>query len=262
MKNRVLIRGGGDLASAIVQKLHRSGFEVIVRELEQPKVVRRFVSFANAMYEKEMEVEGLHSKRADSIEEIQSLFEQKVIPVTNLPEDELIKSFDVDVFVDASLSKREPDYNRTKANTVIALGPEREAGVHADVVIETNRGHDLGRLLFSGTAQPNTHEPGSILGMSKQRVLRAPTDGFLKTSYQIGDIVQKGERLGAINDQDIFASIDGVLRGWIHPSVRLHRGMKIGDIDPRSERSYCFSISDKARNIAGAVLEAILISSQ
>ena len=254
----VLVRGGGDLASAIIQKLHNARYRVIVSEIERPRMVRRTVSYGNAVYEGEYSVEGITAVRA-SLDEVVELWQQDKIPVVVEQEAAILEAFSPAVFIDATLSKKTPDYTKDIAPLSIGLGPEIIAGEQADVVIETTRGHDLSRLIFHGKAAENTHVPGSSLGYTTERVLRSPAHGKLETTLEIGELVSAGQVLGHVAGEPVVAQINGVLRGWIHPTVELTRGMKIGDIDPRMKPVYCQTISDKGRGLAGGVLEAILM---
>ncbi len=260
---KVLIRGGGDLATAVIQKLHRSGFDVLVKELDNPRMVRRNVSISNAIYEGEITVEDVRAKFVKSMDEVNKCLDERVIPVVTIDEQEIFDKFKPDVFIDATLRKKpSPDYSKDTADIVIALGPSIVAGKDADVVIETNRGHDLARIIFEGKAEENTHEPGNIAGFTSERVLRAPCDGQLEHVHKIGDLVKKGEVITRVNGQDVCTVLDGVVRGLIHPSVKAHKGLKLGDVDPRGNVEYVNTISEKGRNIAGGVLEAILILSK
>jgi len=259
MSKKVLIRGGGDLASAVVQKLYRSGFQLVVCELGNPKTVRREVSFSNAVYEKKCVVEGIEGIFIDDIEKIYDVLNEKKIPVTSIPEKEVKEFFQPDIFIDAALSKKTPDYDKNYADLVIGLGPCICAGKDADMVIETNRGHDLGRIIFEGFAIKNTHVPGDISGYTYQRVLRAPCGGKLSTNHKIGDLVKEGDTILSVDGVEVKTEISGVIRGLVHDSVVITKGLKLGDVDPRGEKNHCFTISDKGRNIAGGVLEAILI---
>lgn len=262
MKDCVFVRGGGDLASAVIHKLYRSGFLVAVGEIEKPRMVRRSVSYGNAVYTENFEVEGIGSKRVKDLDEVESLWQAGLIPIVVNQEAAFLERFQPEIFVDATLSKRQVDYDKAIAPIVIGMGPEIIAGVQAHVVIETARGHDLGRLIFEGKAAPNTHEPGVIMGYSSERVLRSPAEGHLQTDLEIGAHVKKGDLLGRVGEEAVIAPLSGVLRGWIHPQVPLKPGMKIGDIDPRDDESYIWTISDKGRNIAGGVLEAIFYCRQ
>jgi xanthine dehydrogenase accessory factor len=256
---RVLVRSGGDLASAVIQKLHRAGFTLVVSELEKPMMVRRTVSFSNAVYEGEYTVEDIKSVHVTSREMMDQCIQDGHIPIITLPEQVIITWFRPEIFIDATLSKKKVIYQKDDFDMIIGLGPDIEAGVNADIVIETCRGHDLGRLIFSGFAIPNTSIPGFIDGFAKERVLRAPTDGVIDTDCSIGDYVTKGDAVMTVDSIPVYSQIDGVIRGLIHPSVRARKGLKVGDVDPRGSAAYCHSISDKGRNIAGGVLEAILI---
>jgi len=233
----VLIRGGGDLASAAVYKLKRSGMRVVVCEIARPTCVRRTVSFCNAIYEGDWEIQ---------------------VPVLTIPDREVRDFLKPDVFIDATISKKTPDYDTSWAPLVIGLGPSIVAGVHAHVVIETQRGHDLGSLIYAGEASPNTGIPGDIAGYQMERVLRAPRKGLACHHFRIGDHVNAGDTVMTVGGAEVKAAISGVLRGLIAPGLTVSEGQKIGDIDPRDNDRYCWSISDKGRNIAGGVLEAIM----
>jgi len=259
MEKRVLVRGGGDLASAVIQKLYRIGFKVVVSELRSPIVVRRTVSFCNAIFEGQYTVEGIKAVYLSNCDGIEKCHDNGEIPILSVKESEIKDHFKPDIFVDATLSKKEVDYMIGDYPIMIGMGPEIKAGKNVDVVIETCRGHNLGRLITEGYALPNTSVPGFIDGYAKERVLRAPCDGMVITSHQIGDLVKKGELVLEVDGQPVYASIDGIIRGLIHPSIKAKKGLKLGDIDPRGQLEYCFSISDKGRNIAGGVIEAIMM---
>lgn len=256
---RVIVLGGGDLASAVIHKLHRSGFEVIVLERNTPTVVRRTVAFANAVYEGSWEVEGVASRLAESFDEARMLVGEGIIPVMLTGLEEALRQLRPDALIDCTLSKRSPSYTKEIAPVVIALGPEYTAGVHVHAVIETARGHDLGRIILQGKAKDNTHTPGNIGGYTHERVLRSPAEGRLKTDRKIGDLVKKGDVIGTVSGEAVISQIDGIIRGLVHGDVVLRKGMKTGDVDPRGIEEYCYTISDKGRNIAGSVLEAVLM---
>ena len=258
MNLTILIRGGGDLASALIQKLHNVGFRVVVCDRPAPSCVRRTVSFCNAIYEGDWEIEGLTSRHIKELADIEGTLEAGLIPVLTL-DDRLVRDFlQPDVFIDATLSKRVPDYDMTWAPLVIGLGPEIEAGKHAHVVIETKRGHYLGRLIHQGQTAANTGIPGSIEGIDKDRVLRAPRAGKALNLHEIGDIVQAGDVILTVDGQEVKTLISGVVRGLIAPGFQVKEGQKLGDVDPRADVDYVRTISDKGRAIAGGVLEAIL----
>ncbi|MDD4187101.1 MAG: selenium-dependent molybdenum cofactor biosynthesis protein YqeB [Eubacteriales bacterium] len=258
MRYTVLVRGGGDLASAVIYKLHNIGYRVIVSDLEKPSCVRRTVSYCNAIYEGDWEIDGLRSRYIQSLDQIEPTLEKGIIPVLTIPDREVLEFLHPDVFIDATISKREPDYSPDWAPLVIGLGPNIEAGKHADVVIETKRGHYLGQLIYEGEAIANTGIPGNIQGVDKDRVLRAPKAGVALNLHEIGDLVDKGEVILKVDGEPVKAIISGVVRGLIAPGFHVKKGQKIGDIDPRGDVDYVRTISDKGRTIAGGVLEAIL----
>lgn len=256
----VVVRGGGDIASGTIQKLHRSGFKVLVLEIEKPTAIRRNVAFSDAIYNGETSVEGIKAVRVNNLEEIQKAFENEVIPIIVDSEGEYIKKVNPIAVVDAILCKRNLGTNKDMAPITVALGPGFNAGVDVDVVIETMRGHKLGRLIFDGYAMENTGVPGEISGYTKERVIYSNASGIIKNLKFIGDIVKKGDILALIGEIEVKATIDGLLRGIIKEGTDVYEGLKIADIDPRlKEIENYTTISDKARNIGGGVLEGILL---
>lgn len=255
----VIVRGGGDLAAGTIQKLYRSGFKVLVLEVAKPTCIRRSVSFAEAIFEKEVEIEGIKAIKADSIVEIEQAWQNKKIPIVIDPTGKYIEKLKPQILIDAIIAKKNLGTNREMADTTIALGPGFEAGKDVDIVIETKRGHNLGRLIFEGKAVSNTGIPGSIEGYSSERVIHSEQAGTMKSIAKIGTIVEKDEVIAYIDNHEVKASMTGLLRGILRSGLKVPKGFKIADIDPRkSEQKNCYTISDKARNIAGGVLEAIL----
>ncbi len=256
----VIVKSGGDVASGIIQKLHRSGFRVLVLEIEHPTTIRRTVSFSEAIYEGLTVVEELIAVRTRNKEEIISAWKTNFIPVIIDPLGEYIQKMSPIVVIDAIIAKKNLGMKKGIAPLTIGIGPGFCAGIDVDVVIESNRGHNLGRLIFSGYADGNTGIPGSIQGFRNERVIYSPVDGLFRALHGIGDCVKKGDILACVGDTEIFTEIDGILRGSIRNGMEVSRGLKIFDVDPRlDEKENCYKISDKARNIGGAVLEAILI---
>jgi len=257
-QTRVLIRGGGEQATGVVHRLHKSGFKVCCSEISHPLAVRRMVSFSEAVYDQVKTVEGVKALLIDEPRKIFSVWESGEIPILVDPENKSKDVLKPHVLVDAILAKRNLGTNITDAPLVIGLGPGFEAPKDVDVVIETNRGHDLGKLIFVGKAEPNTGVPGIIMGYGAERVLRSPSDGVLKVTRNIGDIVDKGELLAHVEGVPIRAKISGVIRGLLRNGTIVHKGLKVGDVDSRGNQANCFTISEKARALGGAVMEAIL----
>jgi xanthine dehydrogenase accessory factor len=255
---RVLVRGGGDLASGVAWRLYQSGFRVIITEIPEPLAVRRKVAFCEAVYEGQAVVEGVRAVLVKEPEQVDSAWDQGFIPILVDPGAVCRHSIKPQVIVDAILAKKNLGTSARDAPLVVALGPGFEAGKDAHFVVETNRGHHLGRLLTAGSAAPNTGVPGPVQGIASERVLRAPASGPWRNKVDIGSMVKKGDLVGTVHDEALYASIDGVLRGLIHPGATVSRGLKIGDIDPRGNKEFCFTISEKALAIAGGVLEGIL----
>lgn len=254
----VLIKGGGDLASGVAARLYRSGFAVLITELPNPLMVRRTVSFGEAVYEGEVVVEGIHARLVDDVAAARSALASREIPVLIDPETRCMAELQPQVLVDAVMAKTNTGTGLADASLVVALGPGFTAGVDCHVVVETNRGHRLGRVIYHGSAEPDTGEPGLVGGKSRQRILRAPTDGMMECIAAIGDRVDEGQSVARVSGEPVIALTSGVLRGLVRPGAAVTKGLKIGDVDPRAEPSHCFLISDKSMAIAGGVLEAIL----
>jgi len=253
----VVIKGGGDLATGVAHRLHRAGMRFVITELPQPLVIRRSVAFASAVFRGETEVEGVRARLIEPCQ-IEETWRKGAIPVLIDPEARIVNTLRPQVLVDAIMAKRNTGTRIDDAPLVIALGPGFTAGVDCHAVIETNRGHHLGRVITAGSTEPNTGVPGTIAGYTEERVLRAPCNGIFKAQCRIGDQVRAGQIVAYVNGLPVHAQIDGVLRGLLADSVPTMAGMKVGDIDPRRRIEYCFTISDKARAIGGGVLEAIL----
>ncbi|MFW6070240.1 MAG: selenium-dependent molybdenum cofactor biosynthesis protein YqeB [bacterium] len=258
----IIVRGGGDLATGVVYRLHKAGFPLIVTELAQPLVVRRAVALATAVLDDQVAVEDLHARRVlDATQALQVARDGHSVPVLVQPElDPLLEALPrrPTAIVDARMAKRNIDTTRDQAPLVVALGPGFTAGVDCDAVVETMRGHRLGRVLWEGAALPNTGTPGIVAGKGRERVLRAPREGQVSWDVSIGDAVEADQPLGAVNGETVHAPFDGVVRGLIAPGATVHAGLKIGDVDARGDASACYLISDKALAIGGGVLEAIL----
>jgi xanthine dehydrogenase accessory factor len=253
---RAVIKGAGDLATGIALCLHRAGFAVAMTEIAQPTVVRRTVAFAQAVYEGSTSVEGTRAARVGA-SGIEAALAQGAVAVTVAEEaTEVLTAVKPTLLVDAIIAKRNLGTSISDAPAVIAVGPGFTAGRDAHAVIETRRGHDLGRIIYDGSAQENTGVPGDIGGYTWQRVLRAPAAGTFRAAADIGDLVSAGDVVGYVGDQPVRAALDGVVRGLLHPGLVVTEGFKLGDVDPRADRSRCFTASDKARAVGGGVLTA------
>ncbi len=257
---RVAVRGGGDLGSGVVYRLHRAGFPVLITELGAPLLVRRAVSFGSAVVQDAITVDGVTARRISGPNEASLLQQQGEVPVICDPDGEMLREYAPAVLVDARMLKTDPGPQPVKTLLMIGLGPGFEAPLNCDVAIETNRGHNLGRVIWHGSPEPDTRLPGAMKGIVEKRVLRAPTSGMVKGLVPIGARVSEGEPVAAIGGEIVTAPFDGVLRGLIHENVPVSAGMKIGDLDPRAEPAYCFTISEKSLAIGGGVLEAVLSS--
>jgi xanthine dehydrogenase accessory factor len=263
MKDLIIVRGGGDLATGTVYKLKKSGFPVLVLEVANPSAIRRNVAFCEAVYQGTQTVEDMTCYLSESLEQAEQFLREGKLTVLVDPAGDSIPKLQPLAVVDAILAKKNLGTNRNMAPITVALGPGFRAGEDVDAVIETKRGHNLGRVLWSGCAAPNTGIPGIIGGYGKERVIHCPAQGILRNVKKITDIVSKGEVIAVVETENgivpVEATLDGILRGLIRDGYPVKVGFKIADIDPRTqEYNNCFTISDKARCIAGGVLEAIL----
>ena len=254
----VVVKGAGDLATGCVYRLVRAGFPVICTEIAGPTVVRRTVAFAEAILAGEATVEGVRARRAEAVDEALAVAESGDVAVLVDPEGRTVREARPVVLVDAIMAKRNLSTSIDDAPIVVALGPGFTAGVDCHAVIETNRGHNLGRVVWQGRAEPNTGVPGNIGGFAAERLVRAPVDGIFEPARRIGDVVDRGDLLGTVAGQPVRAEIRGVLRGLIREGLAVTAGMKIGDVDPRARPEHCLTISDKSLAIGGGVLEAVL----
>lgn len=253
-----LIRGAGDIASGIALRLYRAGFSVVMTEIERPTTIRRTVAFSDAVVSGEQTVEDVTALRAETWEEARLYLDQGNIPVLVDPNCACRDQLKPGALVDAILAKRNLGTAITDAPIVVGVGPGFAAGVDCHAVVETMRGHTLGRVCYEGSALPNTNIPGLIGGFAGERVLRAPADGVFESSHRIGDLVEAGDTIGFVAGKPMQATISGVLRGLLANGVPVKQGMKSGDVDPRGKAEYCDLASDKALAVGGGVLEAIL----
>lgn len=260
MNRLVIVRGAGDLATGTIHRLHKAGFSVLALETAQPTSIRRQVSFSEAVYEGVAEVEGVTAERIENIGELEQVFKRGNVAIMVDPEGTSIQKLCPPVLVDAILAKKNLGTTKDMAPFTIALGPGFEAGVDVDAVVETKRGHRLGRVIREGSAIPNTGIPGNIGGYTTQRVIHTPKAGILHVTKGIGDVVLEGEEIAVLETLEesisIPATMPGFLRGMIRDGFAVPKHFKMADIDPRlDELENCNLISDKARCIAGSVLE-------
>lgn len=269
----IIVRGGGDLATGTILRLWRCRFRVLVLETPEPMAVRRCAAVCEAVYEGSAEVEGMSAVRIPDAAEAGAVIDAGKIPVLVDPEGSCIPVLKPDVVIDALVAKRNVGTNRSMAPLTIGLGPGFTAGKDVDYVIETMRGHNLGRVIEHGSAMPNTGVPGLIAGHASDRVIHAPVSGVIRNIREIGDQVEKGEIVAWVTPENgtagslphnaeseipVLSPLTGLLRGMIHSGCHVIKDRKVGDVDPRiSEYQNCFTVSDKARCIAGSVLEVI-----
>ena len=255
----IIVRGGGDIATGTIAKLYQSGFRVLVLEIENPSAIRRKVAFCDAVFEGKTVIEGMTCILAKNQEELPGIWEKNQIPLMIDPDGKMIKELKPAAVIDGILAKKNMGTNRQMAPITIALGPGFSAPEDVCAVIETKRGHQLGKVIYEGSAIANTGIPGIIGGCGKERVIHAPAAGIIENIHEIGDLVEKGEVIARIGEIKVYASLTGVLRGIIRNGYPVTKGFKIADIDPRKEeQKNCFTISDKSRSVGGGALEALL----
>lgn len=254
----ILIRGAGDLASGVAVRLAHCGYQIVMTDLDHPTSIRRAVSFSETILKGTFTVEDVTAEHAGSVHDITKILSKGRIAAIADPDAKCISVLKPEVVIDAILAKRNLGTQINDAPVVIALGPGFFAGKDCHAVIETNRGHDLGRVIYNGSAAPNTGIPGNISGFTVERVLRAPKEGIFTEIRHIGDLVAKGDPIAEVDGETILSPLDGVIRGLLPSGTPVTKGMKSGDVDPRGVLSNCYSVSDKARAIGGGVLEAIL----
>ena len=260
----ILVRGGGDLATGTIHRLWSAGLRVLVLEAEHPAAIRRQVSLCEAVYEGETAVEGLRAVRIETLAQAEEVWKQNAVPVLVDPQGKSIAPAKPDVLVDAILAKKNLGTTRDMAPLTIALGPGFTAGQDLYVVVETKRGHKLGRTIREGAATPNTGVPGVIGGYAAERVLHSPAQGIFRDLHAIGDFVEAGEAIAKVETPAgeevlVKTQITGILRGLLRDGYPVVPGFKVADVDPRkTELENCFLISDKARCIAGSVLELVV----
>lgn len=254
----VLIRGGGDLATGVALRLAHAGFPLVITELARPLAVRRTVAFASVVLAGEMILDGVKAMRVQTVDEARALALIGIVAVLIDPAGDSIPALKPRVLIDGRMKKSRDESNREAAPLVISLGPGATAGVDCHAVIETNRGHFLGQVYWEGQTQPDTGAPDPVQGREMTRVLRAPAGGMVTVHAEIGDRVTAGQVVATVGEEPVCAVFSGVLRGLIADGMSVAAGLKIGDVDPRNCREYCFSVSDKSLTVGGGVLEAIL----
>ena len=250
------------MASGIAHRLRQCHMQVLITEVAEPTAVRRMVAFAEAVYCGRHTIEGVTAVRVASVAEALAELHRDIIPLLIDPEAKIRRQVHPSVIVDATMVKTGADTRLTDASLVIGIGPGFTVGRNAHAVVESNRGYYLGRVIWQGSAQPDTGVPAPVAGHTDARVLRAPRSGRFHALRAIGDRVQAGEMVGEVDGAPVYTEIAGVVRGMLHDGVQIGAGVKIGDVDPRGERGYCDTISDKARAIGGGVVEAIFHSYQ
>jgi len=254
----IVMKGAGDVATGIAHRLYMAGFtRLVMTEISEPLSVRRTVSFSEAVYEGEAEVEGVKAVLVDRPEQLGEVWDRGDVAVTVDPGWKIVETLKPDIVIDAIMAKRNLGTRKEEAALVIGIGPGFAAPTDVHVVVETKRGHDLGRTIYDGSAEPYTGVPGIVAGHGVERVLRSPAAGRVKHVKAIGDEVKKDDIILYVGDAPVPGPFDGVLRGLIR-EIDVAAREKVGDVDPRMIREYCYTISDKARAIGGGVLEAIL----
>lgn len=255
----ILIKGGGEIASAVAHKLARAHFQVCLTEITQPIAVSRGVSFCEAVYDGAKEVEGVVAKRVTASEEITATWQESKLPILIDPESRIKDWLCPDVIIDAIMAKKNVNTNIGDAPLVIGLGPGFYAGKDVHLVVETNNTENLGRVIQSGKAEPDTGTPLDVGGFTEQRVLFSPAQGTFRSMHKLGDLVSAGDTIGRVGGEPVRAKINGVLRALLRDGLDVSEKTKLGEVDPRGSQELCYTIRPRMRAIAGGVLEAILM---
>lgn len=255
---RVIIRGSGDIATGIAVRLYNCGYQVIMTDIARPTMIRCSVAFGQCLFDGVQNVEGITACHAKDYAKIEPILAKGQIPVLVDPNLSVLKHIQANYLVDAILAKTNLGFHKDLAPITIALGPGFEAGIDCDAVIETNRGHYLGRVIYQGKTQANTGVPGNIAGFTYERVIRSPCAGVVTAKAELGDIVNEGDCIATVGSTAVYAPLSGMLRGMINDNIEVVSEFKIADIDPRGEKADHLTVSDKARAIGGSVLEAML----
>jgi len=255
---KVLIRGAGEVASAVAHKLARSNFKICLTEISKPIAVSRGVAFCEAIYDGEKEVGGVTAKLISSPDEISEVWQEGKIPVLIDPEAKVKETLKPDILIDAIMAKKNLGTKITDAPLVIGLGPGFQVGRDVHIIVETNNSENIGKVLFSGEAEPNTDIPLEVAGLTGERVLRLSKNGLFRPTKKMGDMVSTGDIIGWVDDAPVKAKIDGVLRAMIRGDIQVDEKAKLGEVDPRGDVELCYAIRPRTRVIAGGVLEVIL----
>ena len=254
----VVIKGAGEMATGIAHRLYMSHIrQIVMTEIPEPISVRRTVAFSEVVYDGEMTVGGVHAELIQSVDKVQDIWQKKKIAVIVDPKWTIVSILKPDIVIDSIMAKKNLGTKKTEASFVLGVGPGFTAPADVHAVVESNRGHNLGSVFYDGAAEPHTGIPGPTMGYTSERVLRSPHAGLVKHVKTLGDSVKKGEIVLYIDETSVKATIDGLLRGLIR-EIRVKDNEKVGDIDPRGVKEYCFTITEKARAIGGGVLEAIM----
>lgn len=240
------------MATGTILRLFRCGYRVAALETDHPSAIRRTVSFCEAVYDGVSVVEGVTARRVSSLSDAEDY-----VPILIDPECEILQTIRPAALVDAILAKRNLGTRRDMAPFTIALGPGFTAGKDTDAVVETMRGHSLGRVIYTSTALPNTGVPGLVGGESVRRVVHAPCAGTLRIAKDIGSLVKEGDVLAELDGTPVLSPLTGLVRGMLRDGFSVPKGMKIADVDPRPDADW-HHCSDKALAVAGGVLEALL----
>lgn len=255
---RIVIKGAGEMATGIACRLYGACVKnIVMTDIPNPLTVRRTVAFSEAIHEGQWKVEGVEAVLVKGIEGINEAWREGKIAVIIDPEWKIVGELEPHIVIDAIMAKRNVGTKKGEAPVVIGVGPGFHAPGDVHVVIESNRGHDLGRVIYNGAAEAHTGTPGPVMGYTKERVIRSPASGLVRHVRAIGDMVKKGDTLLHVGHAPVEATIDGMLRGLIR-EIEVEKNEKIADIDPRGVKEYCYTITDKARAIGGGVLEAMM----
>ena len=255
----ILVRGSGDVGSAVAHLLFRSGLAVVLHEELQPSATRRLMAFTDAVFNGTASLEGVEARRVEDPGALEdALKEHSFIPLVAGDFDYLLRFLHPDVLVDARMRKHsQPKLQRGLAPLTIGLGPNFIAGESVDLAVETGRGENLGRVIRAGSTEPLQGEPVELGGHARERYVYATIGGVFHTTCRLGQIVSQGEVVANIDGSPLAAPLSGALRGLTHDGVPVTPGTKVIEIDPRGPQAQVSGIAARPERIARGVLEAL-----
>lgn len=258
-RDAIVVRGIGDVASAVAHGLFLAGLPVVVHDVPAPLTTRRRMAFADAMFDGQARLAGVGARRADSLDALERLLAAgRELPATSLDLHGLLGWLRPRVLIDARMRKRaEPEDQRALAPLVIGLGPNFVAGANVHLAVETEWGERLGVVLDRGATAPLRGEPRTLAGHGRERFVYAARDGCFRTHACIGARVTAGAAVGRLDAEAVAAPLTGWVRGLVRDGLQVPAGTRLLEIDPRLDAPELTGLGRRPQRIANAVLAAI-----